>query len=275
MKFLILAALAVWSVSIPQSSRQPAKGFVQKNGPSGSQPAADSQKNQQSANTEAIQSILSAVTNIQQQQAEEQKEGASDKQETIKVEWWLIWVAVVQAIALFLTILAIMRQTRILKDTAQRQLRAYVCVSSVLLKFPKPNVPEIQVCLKNSGQTPAYNVRGWIHMWIEEYPLRIVLPQPPADFQKSRQVMGPDCACTFVNVKDPPISVQSLPLLGTTKGTIFGYGEVQYKDAFDIERYTKYRFIYGGREGVRKSKPDSAGVVTALLKPDTDGNEAN
>ena len=40
-------------------------------------------------------------------------------------------------------------------------------------------------------------------------------------------------------------------------------------------RYTKYRFIYGGNEIVRKSKPDAEGVIAALLSPDTDDNEAN
>jgi len=160
-----------------------------------------------------------------------------------------------------------------MNETTQRQLRAYICVSTALLKFQRPDVPEVQIHLKNFGQTPAYDVSGWIHMWIEEYPLSIALPEPPEAFPKSKEIMGPNCVRIFVNAKNPPIPTQSLPLLGTVKGTIFAYGEVRYKDAFGVERYTKYRLIYGGREGVRNRTVK--GVVTALLKPDTDGNEAN
>ncbi len=160
-----------------------------------------------------------------------------------------------------------------MNETTERQLRAYICVSTALLKFQSPDVPEVQVHLKNFGRTPAYDVSGWIHMWIEAYPLSVALPEPAVAFPKSNEIMGPNCIRIFVNAKNPPIPTQSLPLLGTAKGTIFAYGEVRYKDAFGVDRYTKYRLIYGGREGVRNRTV--AGVVTALLKPDTDGNEAN
>jgi hypothetical protein len=112
-------------------------------------------------------------------------------------------------------------------------------------------------------------------MWIEDYPLKVTLPEPPEGFQKSREVVGPGTVRIFVNARDVPISGRSLSLLGTPLGTIYVYGEVRYRDAFGVERYTKYRFIYGGFEGVRKSKPDAEGVITALLKPDRDGNDAN
>lgn len=195
---------------------------------------------------------------------------------------WLVIVGAIQFVVLiaqaavfWFTLHAINRQTLLSSDTAQRQLRAYVCVNSALLKFSQPEVPEVQIHLKNSGQTPAYEVRGWIHIWIEKYPLKISLPEPPEGFQKSKEIMGPGSTRTYVIAKKPPIPSQSLPLLGTTEGTIYAYGEVRYKDAFGGERYTKYRLIYGGSEGVRKSRPDAEGLVTALLKPDSDGNEAN
>jgi hypothetical protein len=75
--------------------------------------------------------------------------------------------------------LAVTTQNALLRDTAQRQLRAYICVTGGLLKFLRPEVPEVQIHLKNAGQTPAYDVRGWIHMWIEAYPLTVDLPEAP------------------------------------------------------------------------------------------------
>jgi hypothetical protein len=160
-----------------------------------------------------------------------------------------------------------------MQDTAQRQLRAYVSVPTALLNFKTPEAPEVQVHIKNTGQTPAYDTQGWIHMWLESYPLAIVLPEPPEDFHKAKELLGPDCIRVFVNTMN--IAVPLLPVIGTPFGTIYVYGEIRYKDAFGENRFTKYRFIYGGNEGVRNSKPDSNGVITALLKPASDGNEAN
>jgi hypothetical protein len=160
-----------------------------------------------------------------------------------------------------------------MRDTAQRQLRAYVCVSSALLKFLRPEVPEIQVHFKNCGQTPAYELRGWIHIWVEEYPLKVLLPQPTEDLRKGVDILGPNRESIFVIAKDPPVPTQSLRLLGTMSGTIYVYGEIRYTDVFGEKRWTKYRLIYGGVLGARNRTVD--GVVTALLNPDVEGNEAN
>jgi hypothetical protein len=208
-------------------------------------------------------------------QAAKSNEDNEIQRKLAKYTRWLVLVGAVQFLALVAQGIVFFFTLRSMGDTAQRQLRAYLCVPTALMKFQKPDLPEVQVHLKNSGQTPAYDVRGWIHMWIEDYPLKVTLPEPPQDFERSSEVMGPGTLRIFVNARDVPIAGRSLSLLGTPKGTIYVYGEVRYKDAFGVERYTKYRFIYGGSEGVRKSKPDSEGVVTALLKPDRDGNDAN
>jgi hypothetical protein len=215
-------------------------------------------------------------------QAAKDQEEVEIQRKLARYTQWLVIVGAIQFIVLiaqaavfWFTLRAMNRQTLLASDTAQRQLRAYICVSSALLKFLRPEVPEIQVHLKNSGQTPAYDVTGWIHMWIEEYPLKVLLPEPPEGFQRSREIIGPASIRTYIIAKKPPIPTESLPLLGTTRGTIYVYGEVRYKDAFGCERFTKYRLIYGGSEGVRKSKPDADGLATAFLKPDREGNESN
>ena len=82
-------------------------------------------------------------------------------------------------------------------NTAEKQLRAYVCVDSALLKFPQPDVPEAQVHFKNCGQTPAYDLRGWIHTWFAEYPLKEVLPTAPDDLRKGTETVAPGRKSTF------------------------------------------------------------------------------
>lgn len=156
-------------------------------------------------------------------------------------------------------------------ETAQKQLRAYVCVESACVRFPRPDVPEAQVHFKNYGQTPAYKFRGWIHTWFAEYPLIEVLPPAPNDLSKGTELLAPGRKSIFVSPKKPPLPPHYIPLLGTMKFTLYVYGEVYYTDAFGNDQWTKYRLIYGGSAGTRKVP----GKDEWLLSPDTQGNEAS
>jgi hypothetical protein len=159
------------------------------------------------------------------------------------------------------------------RDTAQRQLRAYVCVESAFLKFPERNITEPRVYFKNSGQTPAYNVRGWIHTWFAEYPPQEVFPVPPHDFVMAKTILGPGTKTTFVAARKS-VEPQLAEFLGTPQLTLYVYGEVHYNDAFGIDRTTKYRLIHGGPEGIRKITGKDGMAEKWILMPDTHGNEA-
>lgn len=66
--------------------------------------------------------------------------------------------------------------------SAEHELRAYFLVDSAIIKFPTPAAPVAHVVFRNFGKTPAYRAKLWIHMWIERHPLRVILPEPPANF---------------------------------------------------------------------------------------------
>lgn len=159
-------------------------------------------------------------------------------------------------------------------DTTERQLRAYICVDSATLKFPETTVPEAQIHLKNCGQTPAYDVSGWIHTWFAAYPLREVLPSAPDDLRKGIEPLASGRISIFVAPRKPPLPPENLAQLGTAQFTMYVYGEIRYKDIFDKERFTKYRLIHGGNEGVRKTVGKD-GSDQWLLKPDFEENEAS
>jgi len=153
-----------------------------------------------------------------------------------------------------------------MQDTAERQLRAYVGVSEASIHKVETGAPEAIVSIKNFGQTPAYDVQAWIHMWIAEYPLTVtVLPDAPADFPKSTAVLHPGIQTAFVMPKEPPVKKELIPLLGTAIGTIYVYGTIKYRDAFRRDRTTKYRLIYGGREP----------SIGTFMKADEQGNETD
>jgi hypothetical protein len=53
---------------------------------------------------------------------------------------------------------------------AQRQLRAYLCISKGRLNFTKEGPLEPQLHIVNGGQTPAYEVRTWAKVAVREHP---------------------------------------------------------------------------------------------------------
>jgi hypothetical protein len=275
MKNLLLAAIALglWIAPMPQSAGQPSKGIVEKNAAPSTRPAADRQNSQQSAEAEAIRAMLSAMTQLQQQQAEAQKTEASEKKSTIDVEWWLVWVGIIQAVALVLTIGAMIRQTGVLKDTGKRQLRAYVGMTECCLKLDPPDVPEGQVTIKNCGQTPAQRVRHWIGIAVLPHPLVSKLPVPPGGLQMSVSILPPDSRHTLVVPVKMPIRAQDLQSLYTPEHTVYVYGHVVYEDIFGDEWSTDYRFFCGGRDGLR-TKKDSRDVLLGLMQADSEGNTA-
>jgi hypothetical protein len=150
------------------------------------------------------------------------------------------------------------------EETAERQLRAYVHISRAGIKFDPPESPEWHLEIKNFGQTPAYEVSQWTHIWITDRPLKEPLPIPAADFKTAKSILAPGNHEIMQWTKEPPIPTASLPLIGTPVGTIYIYGEIKYVDAFKKQRFTKYRLFFG----------DSIRAGTCMLMPDSEGNEA-
>ena len=165
------------------------------------------------------------------------------------------------------------RIVTLMAETTQRQLRAYVCLDSAAVIFPEPAVPEAQIKFKNCGQTPAYDVRGWIGTWFAEYPLKEELPNAPRNIHKRTKTLAPGEVSTFIAARKPPLPPQCLSALGTPKFMIYVYGKIVYRDIFGIEQFTNYRLIHGDNEEVRGSG-DENGAERWLLRPDAEGNEA-
>jgi hypothetical protein len=270
---LIVLFISLWIAPIPQNIRQPSKGVSKKNPTSGTQPSANPQNDQKYTDAEAIQAILSTMAQLRQQQTDAQKTEASEKKSTIDVEWWLVYVGIAQAVALILTILAMIRQTGVLKDSAKKQLRAYIGVTECSLKLDIPNIPEGQVWIKNCGQTPAKRVRHWIGIAVLPHPLVSELPKPPGGLQMSVSILSPDSRHTLVIPVKMPIRPQDLLSLYTREHTVYVYGHIVYEDIFGDEWNTDYRFFCGGPDGLR-TKKNSHGVLLGLMQSDSEGNTA-
>jgi hypothetical protein len=158
-------------------------------------------------------------------------------------------------------------------DTAVRELRAYVGITTARITFFQERAPLIEILIKNSGKTPAYDAGMWISGRLGPYPLDMPLPPPPAGFLTSRSILAPGEEPHAMVWKHPIIDEDDMPILGTPELTIFIFGEIVYRDAFGYPRFTRFRLLYGGVE--RANRWDENGVAVTFLRADTEGNEAN
>jgi hypothetical protein len=161
-----------------------------------------------------------------------------------------------------------------MKETEVRDLRAYIGVSKVILKFRKPEVPEIPrgiVEIQNFGKTPACKVRQWIGIGIGPHPLTYVLPESSNPKIASVSTVFPNIKnISLVDLKKPlPVDAK----VGTPELTVYVYGRITYEDVFKNEWYTSYRFIFGGPDGGQFYR-DEKGVVFGTMGPDSEGNDA-
>ena len=116
------------------------------------------------------------------------------------------------------------------RKSAERQLRAYVLAAD------------------GGIETPAYDVRSWIHIWVEDFPLPVALPgPPPPDFLMSQNVMGPGFHTEFVHKRDNPLNPISIKMINDETAAVYVYGATRYRDCFGVERESKYLRFFRGK----------------------------
>jgi hypothetical protein len=144
------------------------------------------------------------------------------------------------------------RTAAIMQDTAERQLRAYLGITT---EAPTGRPPaEIRVSgviganlfIRNFGQTPAHNVQQWVNIQIREFPLTSELPEP-AEIDKLNRgisIIHPTEATTASCVTTWSITAEDRREISIGQKAIYIYGVVHYSDIFGkTERLTTYRLM--------------------------------
>ena len=187
-----------------------------------------------------------------------------------------------------LQFVALIATLAIMIRTGRRQLRAYVVVErgivanvadppagmsrekiNTVARILDPQAgPHAQITIKNTGQTPAYDLVHWALIDIRELPLQALfppMPKPPASFWN---VLGP--GVPEVKTLRMPERLTPQQIEGLRNGTmaIYCHGEIRYRDAFKKRRTTRYRCMYATPAcGI-------IGIGTDLVYCE-EGNEAN
>jgi hypothetical protein len=184
---------------------------------------------------------------------------------------------------------ALIYQTQVTRESSQQQLRAYVVQelgSIVNVANPIPAFrgevisptgaeitnyavgPVVSIQIKNTGQTPAFDVKHWADICFREYPLKSELPAPPSEMKSiPSSILGPGIISTKKRYLSDPLSATQIAELRAGKSAVYLYGGIRYRDAFKVKRFTKYRFMHSSFTG-------PIGVTTDLTFAE-EGNEAN
>lgn len=137
-------------------------------------------------------------------------------------------------------------QNELAKDTAQRQMRAYINVDACEIHLIDDGFI-LSATLKNCGQTPAYRVRIMGESFAAEYPLRTPNRAFEEVGERHDAPLGPG------QVHSAPYAIRSPDPQEAMKQVLAGQvglyiqGLCRYEDAFGNARETRFRYVFGGR----------------------------
>ena len=138
------------------------------------------------------------------------------------------------------------------EDTAQRQLRAYVMVSSAAIEnLSSGRKPTAKLILKNTGQTPAHAVSHWCAAGVAPYPMpdHIVRALKNHEAELSSRPLPPGAEAQSWSESDILTEAQ---YEGLSDGThaLYVVGEIRYTDAFNKPQETDFLLFIGGPGGL-------------------------
>jgi hypothetical protein len=228
---------------------------------------ADSEKNKTRNNQTAPENPSTRIEinvgnppNAGSPQSQEQQLVAEPKPSPItRGDWLLAGITAIYVLISYFTFRAV-------RDSAERQLRAYVIAeTSSIVNVADPILPHGVaptegsrkhpwgpvggVHIINAGQTPAFKVRHWGSICLREYPLRSTLPEPEDVLMPSFSVLGPGVKSTKALTLNPQLTDEQVAELRATTAAIYFYGIITYEDVFKKIRTTRYRVFHNAFSG--------------------------
>lgn len=164
--------------------------------------------------------------------------------------WWAWvagWTSIIGTVTVFIAIALTYQANAIARDTARRQLRAYVGVSGCSIDMIEDGSGFImQVAIKNSGQTPAYDFGLFGEVFSEETALNGSRPIPqPMDGHRFPFNPGEITFGAYRLVTDHASELLQAVMDG--EYAIYLQGGCEYRDAFGNLRTLSYKWMFGGR----------------------------
>ncbi len=151
--------------------------------------------------------------------------------------------------ALFTGVIALFAilQYREFRRSSEKQLRAYVYVDQVeVLDITVGKIPHARISIKNSGQTPAFDLTSSCLMGFTTYPEPTEIP-PSNKGPQHHQTLGPGSSRVLTPDLSLPLTQSHINALASGGGkAIYIIGELTYRDAFNNTWVTEFRLFTGG-----------------------------
>lgn len=169
-------------------------------------------------------------------------------------------------------------QAWIAKDTAERQLRAYVASRPDWIFEFNDTIPvRMRYTLTNHGQTPAYELTHTAVVEILPYPLPLNHPLPIIPkLSESTVTVHPTSSVYGLTSATRTFSKSDISKAVANDGVrIYVLGLVEYKDAFGTVRRTRFcSSVVGGKELATVATGIPSPSMPILYEPCSQHNEA-
>jgi hypothetical protein len=139
------------------------------------------------------------------------------------------------------------RQLSHFEDTAERQLRAYISARKGRINnVIAGSIPAAVIKIKNTGQTPAYELMGFFGITFVPYPFQRI-PDVPKPDVLSKTSLAPNQTINLRAETATAIEQRHIDALRDGNGAFFIGGLIEYVDAFRRPRIKRMRMMYTQR----------------------------
>jgi hypothetical protein len=251
---LPISSISVASQNKPEANRRPENTDTRQGAPQSQSPTV--QVN--------IGTPSEAITG----QAAKQETKAEPRPFMTHGEWVL---SVITAIYVLISY----RTLRAIRKSSERQLRAYVLPESAGIydgttvtppQQGRANIPGIAMLIKNSGQTPAYNVISWLQLAVVAVRDEYMLTVPPLT-QNFPNTLGANGTFSKALWFDRQLTAGEIADIVSGVKAIYVYGRIEYRDTFKKKHFSNFRLHY--------TNADFPPQPNAIVNFSTAGNDAD
>ena len=148
---------------------------------------------------------------------------------------------------------------------SERELRAYVSVPGAGIgNFGASKRVQAKLHVRNCGQTPAYDLSLITTLGIRKLPRHDFEPSQKIEGLVSKGTVGPGDFVEVPQEMETALTPEICERIQRREIAIFFFGKITYRDAFEKQRFTNFRYI---------AEPTDSDTLN--LTPTEDGNDSN
>lgn len=137
---------------------------------------------------------------------------------------------------------------KVAQNTAAIELRAYVSVIKVkLIELELGQTVKALVTFKNSGKTPAHDVKLWWRMEYRRQPLNEVLDRGDKAKEVTCTDIGPTVPMASLFATGVALGQLHFDEVRSQKSAVYVWGQLSYRDIYDKQQFVSFRFKHTGK----------------------------